>query len=275
MPPLAFSDETFPGRAIFDAAVSHALLRRVARGEIPEILRLYVPEDVVAFSILDARKEGFPEALECAREAGCQSVLRLGGGHAALFHPLCLAFSWAMPDPLPRDGIRERFAMLSQIVERSLRHVGVNARVGEVPGEYCPGEYSVSAEGRIKLMGVAQRIIQGAAHLGGVIVVGNSGRLREVLSPIYRALGHDFDAATAGAVEDARPGIELGTVRHALLREWAAERELTEVSFDAPTTDLAEKLKGWHDPENSSRPAASGLPIQAAKTLAVPPNGGD
>ena len=52
---LEIIDTAFPGRAAFDVAVSRALLREVATGKRPETLRLYRPDDVVAFSTTDLR----------------------------------------------------------------------------------------------------------------------------------------------------------------------------------------------------------------------------
>ena len=53
----------------------------------------------------------------------------------------------------------------------ALCSLGVDARIGEVAGEYCPGKYSVNARGATKIMGVGQRLARHAAHVGGVIVV--------------------------------------------------------------------------------------------------------
>ncbi len=91
----------------------------------------------------------------CAQRArlGFAAVERLAGGRAAVFHEGTLAFAWAVPERTPRLGIRARFEELSSFVETALRSLGVDARVGEVPGEYCPGPYSVSARGERKLMG--------------------------------------------------------------------------------------------------------------------------
>ena len=75
---------------------------------------------------------------------------------------------------------------MSGWIAAALCDLGVDARVGEVEGEYCPGEYSVNARGALKLMGVGQRIVRGAAHVGGVLVVGRSDRTRRVLEPVYR-----------------------------------------------------------------------------------------
>ena len=225
----------------------------MGEGDLPETLRLYVPDDVVVFSLLDARRPGFAAAREAATRLGCGSVLRLGGGHAALFHRRCLAFSWAAPDGAERDGIRRRFEAVADWLSAALRRLGVDARIGEVPGEYCPGEYSVNARGRVKLMGVGQRVIRGAAHVGGVIVVQDAGRVREVLEPIYAALALDWDPRSAGAVADERAGLDLDAVRGAVLAELADRRDCLPGRIDDETLRRADQLLDWHDPVRSPR----------------------
>src|SRR5690606_18601198 len=148
-------------------------------GEQPETLRLYRPDDVVAFSGLDAASAGFAEAVAAARAAGFGAALRLAGGRAAVFHSGTLAFAWAVPVADLRRGIQERFDAVSELIAAALRRLGVDARVGEVPGEYCPGAHSVNARGRVKLMGVGQRVVRGAAHVGGVVGVRDGARVRE------------------------------------------------------------------------------------------------
>ena len=129
-------DGVIEGDAILDTAVSHALLRGAAEGRRGPALRLYAPEDVVLFSLLDARRPGFAKAVECARAAGFAAVLRLAGGHAAVFHSETLAFSWARPAEDAQLGIGPRFDEMVEITTEALRSLGVDARVGEVPGEY-------------------------------------------------------------------------------------------------------------------------------------------
>jgi lipoate-protein ligase A len=198
------------------------LLDAVAAGTQPETLRLYQPDDVLAFSGLDASSPGFEAAVAAARAAGFAPALRLAGGRAAVFHRETLAFAWALPNPELRGGIGERFDEVADWIAAALRRLGVDARIGEVPDEYCPGAHSVNAAGRRKLMGVGQRVIRGAAHVGGVLVVRDSARVRAALEPVYRALALPFDPATAGAVEDERPGVTRADVRDALLAELRA-----------------------------------------------------
>lgn len=212
-------DFGFAGRAAFDAAYSRALLDLVARGAAPETFRLYQPDDVLAFSSVDAASAGFAEAVAAARAAGFEPALRLAGGRAAVFHRETLAFAWTIPAPESRDGIQARFEQISEIVAAALRRLGVDARIGEVPGEYCPGEYSVNARGARKLMGVGQRVIRGAAHVGGVIVVRDTDRVRKALGPVYDAMQVEWDPATAGSVEDELGVVTRDEVAAALLAE--------------------------------------------------------
>ncbi len=252
-------DDAFPGRAAFDVAVSRALLQEVADGTRGECLRLYRPDDVVAFSLTDATRPGFDAATAAARGAGFDAALRLAGGSAAVFHRETLAFAWCLPCPDPRVGIEARFALTAEWIAAALRRLGVDARVGEVPGEYCPGAHSVNAGGRRKLMGVGQRIVRGAAYVGGVLVVGRSQRVRDALDPVYPALGLGYDADTAGSVEDEIGPISLDSVRRALLEELAVERELAVASPSADTLGLAARLEPNHRP---TRSGASGGPAR-------------
>ena len=111
-----------------------------------------------------------------------------------------------------------RFDEAADIMMRALRRLGIDARVGEVPGEYCPGQHSVNARGRRKLMGVGQRLIRGAAHVGGVVVVSGGDRIRDVLIPVYDALGVDWRPQTVGSVERELGVADYDAAAQAILR---------------------------------------------------------
>ncbi len=215
-----------PGSAALDTAVSREILDEVARGARLETLRLWRPPDALAFSVVDRTRAGFPAAVAAGRAAGFEPFLRLVGGHAAVYAREAVAFAWAIPAPDPRSGIAERFAEAAQIVAAALRALGIDARIGEVPGEYCPGSHSVNARGVVKLMGVGQRVLRGAAHVGGVVVAGGSARLRAVLAPVYAALALPFDPEALGSVEDERAGTGPDEVAEALLAELARRYDL-------------------------------------------------
>jgi hypothetical protein len=122
----------------------------------------------------------------------------------------------------------------------------VDARVGEVAGEYCPGAWSVNARGRTKRGGIGQRLIAGAAHRGAVVVVGGSERIRGVLVPIYDALGLEWNPATTGSVEDEIGEVALADVADVILAVLGQRFDLSEGGLDSATLELAERLEPNH-----------------------------
>ena len=219
---------------------------RVAGGELPSTLRLHRPARELAFSKQDRAAPGFEAAVRAARAAGFEPVVRLAGGRAAAFHEGTLAFAWASPAQRPVAGTGERFEWLAGVITRALAGLGVDARVGEVPGEYCPGAWSVNARGEVKLAGIGQRLIRGGAHAGGVLVVTGSALLRAALEPVYEALDLDWDPRTAGSVEDEVPGIGVEDAERAILAELGRELELVEATIDSTTLELAARLEQGH-----------------------------
>lgn len=258
---------------MIDTAVSHALLRRVARGATSESLRLYRPDDALLFSSLDARRPGYAQAVELARAAGFEPVVRLAGGHAAAFLTSSVAFAWATPDPDASLRIRPRFERLAGWIVAALRRLGLDARIGELPGEYCPGEFSVHVGGRFKVMGVGQRVVRGGAHVGGVVTVGETARLRDVLAPIYAALELPFAPGTAGGLADVVPGITaedvIGSIAAVIAGEGIA---LEPARFDAAIVDEAEALRAFHTPASPTHASspAGGLASDVPATRLAP-----
>ena len=95
-------------------------------------------------------------------------------------------------------------------------------------------------------MGVGQRLIRGAAHVGGVVVVGDGGRIRDVLVPVYEALGVEWRPETVGSVEDEVEGAEYEVVAQAILDEFGARYGLYEGALSVETLRAAEGLEGEH-----------------------------
>ena len=223
---IVVHEDSFPERPAYDTAVSRAQLVAVGEGGGPAALRLYEPGDAVAFSLLDRVQPGFREAVAEARARGFDALLRLAGGRAAVFTRETLGFAWCISDPEPRAHIGERFEEIAATIAAALRRLGVDARVGAVPGEYCPGDHSVNARGQTKLMGVGQRIVKGAAHVGGVLVLGKSARIRDVLVPVYERMGFAWNPATVGSLEDEVGVVARAAVLDALLAELAKRHEI-------------------------------------------------
>lgn len=246
LPPLRLVREGFPERPAYDMAVSRALMLRVAAGQEPETFRLHRPGPTLAFGGQDASKPGYPTAVDAARAAGFTAVQRLAGGRAAVFHEETLAFSHEVADPAPRRGIHQRFCAVSDLMAAALRRLGVDARVGEVAGEYCAGAYSVNARGVRKIVGMGQRLVTGAAHVGGVAVVSRSDRVHRVLVPVYAALEIPWQPATVGSVEDEIGPLAARVVGDAIIAELALRYDLVEGHLNRDTLELAEALEADH-----------------------------
>jgi lipoate-protein ligase A len=193
---------SFPDQPELSTAISRTILERVAAGELPPTIRIHRPGREVAFGRQDLANPGYADAADAARATGFAAVERLAGGRAAVFTEGTIAIARAYSDPQPPKRTYARFEEMSDLIASALRELGVDARVGEVPGEYCPGAYSVNARGAAKLAGIGQRMIRGGAHLGGVVVASGGREIAEVLEPVYRALELDWDPGTAGSISE-------------------------------------------------------------------------
>jgi octanoyl-[GcvH]:protein N-octanoyltransferase len=238
--------ESRPGP--LDVAISHSILSAVSAGELGPTLRLHVPGAMVAFGRADRVTPGYPAAVRAARAHGFAAVERLAGGRAAVFHESTIAFSLALPEPEPKTGIQERFELISGLMADAFISLGVDARIGEIPGEYCPGQWSVNAGGRVKVMGVGQRLVRKAAHIGGVVVVDDGDRIKNVLIPVYRALGLDWDPRTAGSLADRSPGLTTELVMESILHQFRRRFPLVEGSLPPDLLARAENLLDDHLP---------------------------
>ncbi|POH73656.1 lipoate--protein ligase family protein [Arthrobacter glacialis] len=206
------------------------LLARVKTGDQADMLRLYRPEPTVAFGQRDTRLEGFSHAEQVSREHGFVPAVRKAGGRAAAYHQGTLVVDHLQREDDAIAGAKARFGFFGDLFAQALRSLGVDAAVGEIPGEYCPGEFSVYGSGpagRIKLVGTAQRVVSGAWLFSSVIVVENSAPIRSVLTGTYAALGLEWDPATAGAAQDLIPEITVDDVEDAVLAAYAAHTALS------------------------------------------------
>jgi octanoyl-[GcvH]:protein N-octanoyltransferase len=219
---------------------------RVAARELPETLRIARPGTTVAFAKRDAVAPGYDAAVHAAREHDYEETLRLAGGRAAVFHDGTMEIGHAVPDDEPRVGIHERFERTAARLATALARLGVDARVGEVRGEYCPGRYSVNARGAAKLAGIGQRVVGGGSHTGVVLVVEGEDRINAVLRPVYAALGLDWEPAATGSVRGEAPSATWDDVSDAIVTEYAQEYEVVEHEVDAETLELADSLAPEH-----------------------------
>lgn len=243
---LAFVTAAFENEPAVDTGVSHALLQAVAAGDQPPTFRLHRTRRIVAFGRQDRAAPGYAAAVERAAAAGYLPVERLAGGRAAVFHEGTLAFSWATPSVEPRSEIVARFVDVSTMLATALGELGLDARVGEVPGEYCPGAYSVNIGGMVKVVGIGQRLVRGAAHVGGVIVVDGGRRIADVLVPVYAALDIEWDPETAGDLSDHIPNVTFGDVERAVIAVLGRRTELVPATLDPTIAAEGRRLAAGH-----------------------------
>lgn len=202
-------------------------VRAVGRGEQPSSLRLYRPAPTVAFGRRDEFNPRFAEAKAACLEQGFEPLVRTVGGHAAAYHRGCLVVDHFQCAPDAVSGNHERYDIFGQMFASALASLGITAGVGQLPGEYCPGEYSVWARlpggQKVKIIGTAQRVVAGAWWFSSGIVVEDPAPLRAVTTDVYRALGMRLDPATVGALSDAEPLITLDDVEDAVIEAYESE----------------------------------------------------
>ena len=78
------------------------------------------------------------------------------------------------------------------------------------------------------------------------MVVDDSAAVRDVLMPVYAALGLDWRPETTGSVAGEAPGATWDAVREAILAGYGAHFELEPVELDDETLELARRLAPEH-----------------------------
>jgi lipoate-protein ligase A len=189
-----------PGDAALDVGLSHALLNDAAdRGR--EAVRVWTPPPAVSFGRLDLLSGDVERAAAVARADGLEPVRRLAGGRAAAIGPGTACLGFATPAANVTSGMRERYEMLSAMVLDALARLGIDARLGELAGEWCAGAWSVLV-GEGKVGGLAQRVVRGGAWAEAVVVVSGAPGLRASLDRVHQALGLDWRPETLVGLED-------------------------------------------------------------------------
>lgn len=247
--PLAVYRQKLSLGAPGDLDFALTLLARARAGEQGPLIRLYRPQPTLAFGQRDANLPGFDAARDAAARHGFEPVVRKAGGRAAAYHPGCLVVDHIEPQQDAMVRAKARFGYFGELLAGALRDVGVDAGVGEIPGEYCPGEFTVHGNvpgsvpggvpgsGQVKLIGTAQRVVSGAWLFSSVIVVEDSAPLRAVLTDCYAALGLDWDPTTAGGAADLVPGLDVAAVEAAVHRAYAARATLVPVDLSPTPAD--------------------------------------
>lgn len=220
-PGLLVSGST--GSAVTELVIP-ALLLRAPAAEWSQLVHIYVPHGpTVAFSGRDLRSPGIAAATQIARAAGFEPVVRSPGGRMVAYDSGAVVI-----DHLDRTtGIRHAgsatFAANAESHVGVLRGLGdgdVDARVGEVDGEYCPGEYSINVGGTTKVVGSAQRVTATGSLFSTVVQVAVSDRVRAVITDVSEALGYDLRQSSIAGLADYVPGLTARQVADAFAADY-------------------------------------------------------
>lgn len=184
-----------------------------ATPELGPQLQVYTPPRTVAFSRRETFLPGFGRAKEIAKEFGYEPIIRTSGGRAVAYDEHSLVFDLVVPEPQIRYNSEFIFREFGQMLVSTMRSLGVDARIGEVPLEYCPGRYSINARGEKKLIGTSQRAAAGARLVSGVLLLDNTDGIAEVLTAVNGALEFEWNPATVDSLRD-----ELGSVDRAMVK---------------------------------------------------------
>ncbi|HET6651057.1 MAG TPA: lipoate--protein ligase [Nocardioides sp.] len=235
------------GDPALELAVAHALVRRASEGEVDEVLRIHRPSvPVAAFGRREVRLDGFRGAADAVRRAGFVPAIRATGGRAVAFTDRAIVVDHVAPDPDAAGGLDHRFQTFGRMLADAFRDLGVDARMGAVPGEYCPGPHSVNARGVVKLVGTAQRVVRRAWLFSSLVIVGDAVRIRPLLTDIYGRLDQDFDGASVGSLSGESPDLDLDTVEEALLAAYAGRGSLDPAPLEERTLERAMELHPQH-----------------------------
>lgn len=218
--------------ATADLEASLELLHAIsAHPEIGSLVRLYRPAPTLAFSRREAKLPGFAEAVAEAVAFGFEPVIRPAGGRAVALDENWLVLDIITPEAKRRDNTTVYRELGNRLVELAQLR-GVDARLGPVPGEYCPGDYSVNARGQVKLFGTAQRVSRNARLFSASVAFSISPAVAELLDRVNRLLDLEWSPATLGSLDVEAPNWSPAAIERDLAEAFAGEF--------APRSSLAE-----------------------------------
>lgn len=213
-----------------DIEVAPKLLRYSIDKSAGTFARIYRPQRTVALTSRDMSTNGYNSALIQAKKLGFTPVVRSQGGRAVAYHEESLVLEVLSHDPNPHDLINRRFEAIGELFVESLDLLGINAKLGQIPREVCPGKYSVISQ-NVKLVGTAQRIARGGWLVGASVIVRNAAPVREVLNYVYRALELDMDPKTIGSLNEFDSSISVEELTTSLISTLKNHFEIMEIEL--------------------------------------------
>lgn len=213
-----------------DIEVAPKLLRYSIEKSAGTFARIYRPQRTVALTSRDMSTNGYDSALIQTKKLGFTPVVRSQGGRAVAYHEESLVLEVLSHDPKPHDHINRRFEAIGELFVESFDLLGINAKLGQIPREFCPGKYSVISQ-NVKLVGTAQRIARGGWLVGASVIVRNAAPVREVLNNVYRALELDMDPKTIGSLNEFDSSISVEELTTSLITTIKDHFEIIEIEL--------------------------------------------
>lgn len=233
------------GSAITELVIP-ALLLRTPNAPWSQLVRIYVPQaPTVAFSGRDLRSPGITEATELARAAGFEPVVRSPGGRMVAYDSGAVVIDHLDSTTDIRHAGASTFAANAESHARVLRGLGaIDARIGEVEGEYCPGEFSINVGGDTKVVGSAQRVTSTGSLFSTVVQVAVSDRVRAVITDVSKALGYDLRQSSIAGLADYEPALTADEVATAFVADYRDRLDMTDSALPAEMVAHAAKAHG-------------------------------
>ena len=213
-----------------------AVLLRAGHADWSQLVHVYTAHGpTVAFSSRDLRSPGITRATAIARDAGFEPAVRAPGGRMVAYDSGAVVIDHLTRSSDLRQAGSTTFAGHAESHVRVLRALGdVDARVGEVEGEYCPGEFSVNIGGQAKVIGSAQRITGTGALFSTVVQVVVPDAVRRVIVDVSAALGYELRESSIAGLADFAPSLTTASVAEALAADYRHRLSPTDADLPQP-----------------------------------------
>jgi octanoyl-[GcvH]:protein N-octanoyltransferase len=227
-----------------DLKLTRRLLEAVSKNpDLGTIVRIYRPAPTVAFSSSEKRLPGFQEAVAEARAFGFEPVIRPAGGRMVALDESWLVMDIIWPEQVRGDNRKVYLDVGAKLV-KMLTDLGIQAQLGPVPLEYCPGDYSINARNQVKIFGTAQRVMRGARLFSACIPFDISFNVLELFNRVNKQLGLEWFPGTLGSVSQEAPGLSIDELEAKLRETFAGDSityaTLTDIFIRSESSDTTE-----------------------------------
>ena len=219
-------------------AYTRTIFEEVAAGTKPPTISIAPSARHLGVTRRDTLRPGFDEAVRAAYEEDYPVLVRAAGGSAIAAGRGTFGFSIVRPAEDTRRDPRKRYDEAAALVLGAFSRLGVDAGVGEVRDEFCPGDHSIRIgdfESGTKVVGIAQRITRKATSVGGIVLVHGEKDLVRVLSRVYDAMNIPMRPGSVGSLCKAGSNASVEDAIAALAQEARLRYDAIPVPLDEKT----------------------------------------